>query len=49
MKLAAPEVFHSEDDLSVGINGLEGSKPGAAAAGVLLSHRVCTNVWKKEI
>ena len=39
--LAAPEVFHSEDDLSVGVNGLEGSKPGAAGAGVLLSHRVC--------
>ena len=38
--LAAPEVFHSEDDLSVGVNGLEGSKPGAAGAGVLLSHRV---------
>ena len=39
--LAAPEIFHSEDDLSVGVNGLEGSKPGAACAGVLLSHRVC--------
>ena len=41
VRLAAPEVFHSEDDLSVGVNGLEGSKPGAAGAGVLLSHRVC--------
>ncbi|XP_066919495.1 uncharacterized protein [Clytia hemisphaerica] len=38
--LAAPEVFHSPDDLNVGIYGLEGSKPGAAACGVLLSHRV---------
>ena len=41
VRLAAPEVFHGEDYLTVGINGLEGSKPGAAAAGVLLSHRVC--------
>ena len=38
--LAAPEVFHSPDDLNVGVYGLEGSKPGAAACGVLLSHRV---------
>jgi hypothetical protein len=38
--LAAPEVFHDVNDLSVGVNGLEGSKPGAAGAGVLLSHRV---------
>ena len=39
--LAAPEVFHSPNDLNVGVYGLEGSKPGAAACGVLLSHRVC--------
>lgn len=38
--LAAPEVFHSPDDLNVGVYGLEGSKPGAAACGVLLSHQV---------
>ncbi|XP_057310437.1 L-tyrosine decarboxylase-like [Hydractinia symbiolongicarpus] len=38
--LAAPEVFHGENDMTVGVYGLEGSKPGAAAAGVLLSHRV---------
>jgi len=38
--LQAPEVFHGENDISVGVYGLEGSKPGAAAAGVLLSHRV---------
>ena len=43
--LAAPEVFHSSEDLSVGVNGLEGSKPGAAAAGVLLSHRVCIMMY----
>lgn len=42
VRLAAPEVFHSADDLSVGVNGLEGSKPGAAGAGVLLSHQVCS-------
>ena len=40
VRLAAPEVFHDPNDLSVGVNGLEGSKPGAAGAGVLLSHRV---------
>ena len=38
--LAAPEVFHDKDDLNVGVYGLEGSKPGAAACGVLLSHQV---------
>ena len=38
--LAAPEVFHNPDDLNVGIYGLEGSKPGAAACSVLLSHQV---------
>ena len=44
--LAAPEVFHSADDLSVGVYGLEGSKPGAIACGVLLSHRVKSFVSK---
>ena len=38
--LKAPEVFHDPDDISVGVYGLEGSKPGAAACGVLLSHQV---------
>ena len=38
--LAAPDVFHDVNDLNVGIYGLEGSKPGAPACGVLLSHRV---------
>lgn len=38
--LKAPEVFHGDTDMSVGVFGLEGSKPGAAAAGVMLSHRV---------
>ncbi len=37
----APEVFHSESTVSVmGIYGVEGSKPGAAAAGVYLSHSI---------
>lgn len=44
--LQAPEVFHGED-VSVGVYGLEGSKPGAAAVGVMLSHRVC--YFKSEI
>ena len=38
--LAAPEVYHGENDPSVGVYGLEGSKPGAAACSVLLSHNV---------
>lgn len=37
----APYVAHDEGvDQSVGFYGVEGSKPGAAAAGVYLSHRV---------
>jgi glutamate/tyrosine decarboxylase-like PLP-dependent enzyme len=37
----APEVFHgSEIDANMGVFGVEGSKPGAAAAGVYLSHRI---------
>ena len=38
--VSAPVVFHGDDEPSVGIYGLEGSKPGAAAASVYLSHRV---------
>ena len=38
--LAAPEVYHGENDPSVGVYGIEGSKPGAAAASVFLSHKV---------
>lgn len=38
---SAPYVAHNEGvDQSVGFYGVEGSKPGAAAAGVYLSHRV---------
>ncbi|GIP59272.1 pyridoxal-dependent decarboxylase [Paenibacillus sp. FSL W8-0186] len=36
----APVVYHGGIDPTVGIYGIEGSKPGAAAAGVYLSHRV---------
>ena len=36
----APVVYHGGVDPTVGIYGVEGSKPGAAAAAVYLSHRV---------
>jgi len=38
--LAAPIVYHGGVDPTVGVYGVEGSKPGAAAAAVYLSHRV---------
>ncbi|BAZ22773.1 group II decarboxylase family protein [Kalymmatonema gypsitolerans NIES-4073] len=37
---SAPVVFHGDAEPTVGIYGVEGSKPGAAAAAVYLSHRV---------
>jgi glutamate/tyrosine decarboxylase-like PLP-dependent enzyme len=37
---SAPVVFHGATEPTVGIYGIEGSKPGAAAAAVYLSHRV---------
>jgi glutamate/tyrosine decarboxylase-like PLP-dependent enzyme len=37
---SAPVIFHGEAEPTVGIYGIEGSKPGAAAAAVYLSHRV---------
>ncbi|MGW5050395.1 pyridoxal phosphate-dependent decarboxylase family protein [Actinokineospora sp. NPDC004072] len=40
ISISAPYVSHNEVDPSVGFYGIEGSKPGAAAAGVYLSHRV---------
>jgi hypothetical protein len=40
VSFAAPVVYHGGIDPTVGIYGVEGSKPGAAAAGVYLSHRV---------
>jgi glutamate/tyrosine decarboxylase-like PLP-dependent enzyme len=37
----APEVYHGEQvDAVMGVFGIEGSKPGASAAGVYLSHRI---------
>jgi glutamate/tyrosine decarboxylase-like PLP-dependent enzyme len=36
----APVVYHGGVDPTVGVYGLEGSKPGAAPAGVYLSHQV---------
>jgi glutamate/tyrosine decarboxylase-like PLP-dependent enzyme len=39
VSLAAPVVFHSQLEPTVGIYGVEGSKPGAAAAGVWLAHK----------
>jgi glutamate/tyrosine decarboxylase-like PLP-dependent enzyme len=40
ISLRAPVVFHSQTEPTVGVYGLEGSKPGAAAASVWLAHRV---------
>lgn len=40
VSLRAPVVFHSQTEPSVGVYGVEGSKPGAAAAAVWLAHRV---------
>jgi glutamate/tyrosine decarboxylase-like PLP-dependent enzyme len=40
VSLKAPVIFHGLADPTVGVFGIEGSKPGAAAAAVYLSHRV---------
>jgi hypothetical protein len=40
VSFTAPVVYHGGVDPTVGVYGIEGSKPGAAAAGVYLSHRV---------
>ncbi len=40
VSLVAPVIFHSASEPTVGIYGVEGSKPGAAAAAVWLAHRV---------
>lgn len=40
ISLKAPVVFHSKLEPTVGIYGVEGSKPGAAAAATWLAHRV---------
>lgn len=40
ISLRAPVVYHSQSEPTVGIYGIEGSKPGAAATSVYLAHRV---------
>ncbi|MDO9021932.1 MAG: pyridoxal-dependent decarboxylase [Deltaproteobacteria bacterium] len=40
VSLKSPVVFHGEADPTVGVFGIEGSKPGAAAAAVYMSHKV---------
>jgi glutamate/tyrosine decarboxylase-like PLP-dependent enzyme len=40
VSFTAPVVYHGGIDPTVGVYGIEGSKPGAAAAGVYLNHRV---------
>lgn len=40
VSFTAPVVYHGGVDPTVGVYGVEGSKPGAAAAGVFFSHRV---------
>ncbi|HLI94471.1 MAG TPA: pyridoxal-dependent decarboxylase [Candidatus Baltobacteraceae bacterium] len=40
VSLKAPVVFHSQTEPTVGIYGVEGSKPGAAAASVYLAHKM---------
>jgi glutamate/tyrosine decarboxylase-like PLP-dependent enzyme len=40
ISLKSPVIFHSQTEPTVGIYGIEGSKPGAAAAAVYLAHRV---------
>ncbi|HET7540350.1 MAG TPA: pyridoxal-dependent decarboxylase [Polyangiaceae bacterium] len=39
VSLKSPVVFHGDADPTVGVFGIEGSKPGAAAAAVYVSHR----------
>ena len=39
VSLKSPVVFHGEADPTVGVYGIEGSKPGAAAAAVYMSHK----------
>ena len=40
VSFTAPVIDRGQPDANVGVFGVEGSKPGAAAAGVFLSHRV---------
>ena len=46
VSLVAPVVLHDDDEPSVGVFGIEGSTPGAAAAAVFLAHEVIPlNRW----
>ena len=40
VSFTAPVVYHGGVDPTVGVYGIEGSKPGAAAVGIYLSHNV---------
>ena len=40
ISLRAPVIFHSQSEPTVGVYGIEGSKPGAAAAAAWLAHKV---------
>ena len=40
VSFTAPVVYHNDVDPTVGIYGVEGSKPGSAASAIYLSHRV---------
>ncbi|SMD43965.1 Glutamate decarboxylase and related PLP-dependent proteins [Aquiflexum balticum DSM 16537] len=40
IQITAPVVYHGGDAPTTGVFGVEGSKPGAAAAGVYFSHRI---------
>ena len=40
IQITAPVVYHDGDSPTVGVFGVEGSKPGAAAAGVYFSHKI---------
>ena len=40
IRITAPVVYHHGDAPTTGVFGVEGSKPGAAAAGVYFSHRI---------
>jgi hypothetical protein len=40
IQITAPVVYHEGDAPTVGVFGVEGSKPGAAAASVYFSHRI---------
>lgn len=40
ISLRAPVIFHNQTEPTIGVYGVEGSKPGSAAAAVWLAHRV---------